>query len=47
MIRIMGTYQGRTEEIDTADTAAEARYLVAQYQLAFGPAWVILTKRGW
>lgn len=36
---IMGTYNGRTEEIDTAETAREARRLVSEYAMAFGAGW--------
>ena len=43
--RIMGTYQGETEEIDTADNKEEARYLVAEYRLAFGADWRIWAER--
>jgi len=37
--RIMGNYQGSTEEIDHADDEAEAVHLQGQYQFAFGPSW--------
>ena len=46
MIRIMGTYQGQIEEIDTAETMKEARALVKEYRVAFGSAWQITIKRG-
>jgi len=39
MIRIMGVYRGRTEEIDTADTHKEARILLNEYRMAFGVGW--------
>ena len=41
MIRIMGCYRGRTEEIDTADTQAEALRLLGEYRLAFGAGWAL------
>jgi hypothetical protein len=39
--RIMGSYQGRTEEIDTAETRKEANRLAAEYRMAFGAGWSI------
>lgn len=39
--RIMGSYQGHTEEIDTAETRKEATRLVAEYRMAFGAGWSI------
>jgi hypothetical protein len=39
--RIMGTYRGRTEEIDSATSEKDARYLLAEYRLAFGSAWKV------
>jgi len=46
--RIMGNYQGNTEEIDCvapsegyANPEAEARRLRSEYQFSFGPNWVI------
>lgn len=46
--RIMGNWQGNTEEIDCVDPnyndgdpEEEARRLRAEYQLAFGPNWTV------
>ena len=39
--RIMGKYRGKTEELDTTNSAKEARYLEREYQLAFGADWII------
>lgn len=44
MIRIMGRYRGRTEELDTADTEKEAETLVSEYRMAFGFDWSIWTE---
>lgn len=32
------------EEIDTADTLSEARYLEREYEMAFGADWFIFIK---
>jgi hypothetical protein len=32
---------GRTEEIDSADTEQEAETLLGEYRLAFGPTWTL------
>jgi hypothetical protein len=45
MYKIMGTYQGNTEEIDEADTRKEALYLLGEYRLAFGSEWVLRIKK--
>ena len=39
MFQIIGTYRGKSEEIDTAETAREARYLVTEYAMAYGQGW--------
>jgi hypothetical protein len=39
--RIMGNHQGQTEEIDGTEVEAEAREWQAQYQLDYGPSWVV------
>lgn len=42
MWRIMGRYKsGEWEEIDTAESKASARYLLGEYQLAFGQGWAL------
>ena len=43
--KIMGKY-GRLpkEEIDQADTKADALYLLNEYRLAFGPGWQLGIK---
>lgn len=45
MWKIIGTYQGRREVVDTADTLREAAYLLREYRVAFGPEWVIKIRR--
>ncbi len=42
---IFGVYQGSTEEIDCADCLADARYLVAEYQMAFGASWRVYYRK--
>lgn len=39
--KIMGTYRGRTEEIDSADSEREAQRLAVEYRLAFGSGWAV------
>ena len=41
MIYINGEYQGRTETIDEAETMKDARYLLQEYRMAFGPEWLL------
>ena len=41
MYKIMGTYRGEREELDSADSLDEANYLLAEYQLAFDGDWSI------
>lgn len=43
--RIMGIYQGRTEEIDTAKSEEDALYLAGEYQIAFGRDWSIWAEK--
>ena len=45
MYRIMGTYQGKTEELDTAEDWQTAGYLVMEYNLAYGSGWHIFIRR--
>mgnify|MGYP004459803341 CR=1 FL=1 len=42
---ILGTYQGQTEIIDTADTKDEARFAANEYRAAFGSKWLIVIRR--
>jgi hypothetical protein len=42
---IMGRSQYGTEEIDSAETLKDARYLAGEYRLAFGVGWTIWIKR--
>jgi hypothetical protein len=42
---IIGHSKYGTEEIDTADTMRDARYLRAEYALAFGSGWTITIRR--
>ena len=42
MYKIIGEYKdNEPEEIDTADTFRDALYLLAEYEMAFGPEWVL------
>ncbi len=41
MYEIIGVSRFGSEVIDTADNLASARYLVAEYRMAFGPGWRI------
>ncbi len=36
---IMGSYQGKTEEIDNFETLKEAEKMLAEYRLAYGSDW--------
>lgn len=44
--RIIGRSQYGIEEIDTAETLSDARYLANEYRIAFGPDWQITIKKG-
>lgn len=44
MFKIIGTYKGKTEVLDTAKTLREANYLASEYRMAFGSQWVITIK---
>jgi len=44
-LAIMGRLEGNVEEIDRADDKDEARYLVQEYRMAFGPDWSIWYTR--
>jgi len=37
--RIMGKYQGRAEEVDTANSQEEADHMLSEYRMAFGTGW--------
>ena len=41
MYQILGTLDGNTEVLDTAETAKEASELVYEYRMAFGPNWAV------
>lgn len=46
MFEIRGKYPGEAwETIDTADTEQDARYLVREYKMAYGPEWRITCRR--
>jgi hypothetical protein len=46
MIEIWGkSAKTPAEEIDTAEDMKEARYLIGEYHLAFGPGWSFWTKK--
>jgi len=42
--KIIGTYRGKSEEIDIADDRKEAEYLRNEYALAYGSEWVVTIK---
>jgi hypothetical protein len=42
--KIMASSRYGKEEIDTAETLQEAKYLVNEYRLAFGPEFTIYIK---
>jgi len=44
MYVIMGKYNHRVEEIDTAESRKEARFLLSEYRLAFGMNWELWVK---
>ena len=46
LVKIIGTYRGKSEVIDTAKDQKEADYLVREYRMAFGPDWTIIAKAG-
>lgn len=39
--KIMGKFQGQTEEIDVATNKLDADELIQEYKIAYGPAWRI------
>lgn len=44
--RLMGTFQGKTEEIDSnLRSLIYAKYMQCEYELSFGPGWSIVLKR--
>lgn len=44
--KIMGMYQGETEEIDSFSTYDEAERMVSEYRMSFGAGWSIWIKAG-
>lgn len=43
--KIMGKAKGiPTEEIDSAETRESAKYLLQEYQMAFGMGWMLWIK---
>ena len=44
MYKIIGTYKGRSEVIDTAETKKEALIYAQEYKMAYGSDWSITTK---
>lgn len=42
---IEGTYQGKTEAIDCAETQAEAEYLAREFRIAYGPDWLVSVRK--
>lgn len=45
MFKIMGKYNGRTEEIDSFETQAEAEKMLSEYQMAYGHGWQLWIKK--
>jgi len=45
MFAIIGFYCGESEVIDFADDMPTARYLAAEYRVAFGTGWTIRIRR--
>ena len=45
MYNIIGISQYGREVIDTAESLTDAKYLVAEYRLAFGMGWTITYRR--
>ena len=45
MFKIMGEYNGKKEEIDTANSESAAEYLMYEYALAFGKGWKIWIEK--
>lgn len=44
---IMARMPGQpAEEVDEADDLKEAKYLVGEYRIAYGPQWTVWYKRG-
>lgn len=41
MYEILGTYDGQTETVDTAETQEDAEQLLQEYQIAFGLDWIL------
>ncbi|KKL85647.1 hypothetical protein LCGC14_1952620 [marine sediment metagenome] len=39
--KVMGRYNGDTEELDSADSEQEAKYLLNEYRMAFGAGWIL------
>lgn len=42
---ILGTYEGETETVDNFETREEARTMLDEYRMAFGPTWSLRIKR--
>ncbi len=40
-ITIWGKHKNKVEPIDTAESKKDAAYLVGEYQLAYGGAWLV------
>jgi len=45
MFKILGTYNGKTEEIDETNTEKEAVEALAEYRIAFGNDWQLRIKK--
>ena len=42
--KIMGTYQGETEELDETSDLRDAEYLLGEYRMAYGREWRIFIQ---
>lgn len=42
--KIMGSYQGSTEEIDEFTTEIEALKMLSEYRMAYGKGWHLYIK---
>ena len=41
MFVIIGTYHGKSEEIDSVETKSYAEYLLREYSMAYGKDWAL------
>ena len=43
---IIGRYKGREEIVDSTEDSKDAEYLRGEYQMAYGPEWVVRIEKG-